>query len=301
MNKFLDLVKSLNLSYIYLKNGITIESNANISLNNITIDSDLVVIHDIDDDTKVDININPNVNVKILELFKVDKLSKNINVSKNINGKENSRLDLTTLTYDELEEKDTFSINFNLNTNLYRNMVIESSKIVLLNKRFITSEVSNLHEEESNLSNYNVYINYTKDVQSVDIVVNHLFKDTVSQMRNYGISKYNSELILNTNGVIKNGAKRSNVNQKNTGLLVDIDSKITAKPLLQIDEYDCLASHGAGIGALDEDALYYLMTRGLSREESEKLIVGGFVAPILAKIDNDKIKERFENIILKYL
>ena len=301
MNDFLDLVKSLNSSFVYLKNGIITESNIDIPLSNINKDLDIVVIHDIDDDTNIEINVNDNINVKILELFKVNKLSKNINVTKTISSKENSKLYITTISYDELEEKDKFDINFYFLTNLYKNAVIETSKIVLLNHRFNTSEVSNLNEEESNLTNYNVYINYTHDVQNVDIVVNHLFKDTVSQMRNYGISKYNSELILNTNGVIKNGAKRSNVNQKNTGLLVDLDSKITAMPLLQIDEYDCLASHGAGIGALDEDALYYLMTRGLSREESEKLIVGGFVNPILEKIGNKDLKEKVENIVSKYL
>ena len=102
------------------------------------------------------------------------------------------------------------------------------------------------------------------------------------------------------------------MNQKSKGILLSKESAISANPLLQIDEYDCLASHGAGIGAIDEEDLFYLMSRGLTRSESEKLIIKGFINPIqenLKQFENvadkaNEIKEinnLFNELINKYL
>lgn len=302
MNEFLDLSKSLNLSYVYLHNGLIKETNVNnLKDLNITKDLNIVLIHDIDSDADINITLNDNLNLNVIELFKVNKLTKDITVNKNITLGANSHIELVTIEYDEAKELQEYNMVFNLNTKLYENSNLDSSKIVVFNSKYTTNELTDLIDENSILSNFNVFINYTNNKQLVNSKVSHLAKDTTSTMRNYGISKYKSELVLNTNGYIMNGAKRSNVSQKNTGLLVDLESKISASPWLQIDEYDCLASHGAGIGAIDEEAMYYLMSRGLTKTESEKLIVGGFVTPIYAKIENEKILEKVTNIVNKYL
>ena len=132
-------------------------------------------------------------------------------------------------------------------------------------------------------------------------MVSHENEDTVSIMRNYGIAKGDVTLNINTNGIVKRGAKRSNVSQKSKGILLDIGSKISANPWLQIDEFDCLASHGAGIGAISEEELYYLMSRGLTRQESERIIIDGFVSPIYKEIEDEDIKEEIIKTVKKYL
>ena len=69
-------------------------------------------------------------------------------------------------------------------------------------------------------------------------------------------------------------------------------------PNLFIDEYDVIAAHAASIGSISKDDLFYLMSRGLTLEEASKLIVLGFVQPLLDKIDNKElrkeIKQNFE-------
>ena len=102
---------------------------------------------------------------------------------------------------------------------------------------------------------------------------------------------------MDTAGYIKNGASKTNMLQKSKGIILDIDSKISASPELYIDEYDCMASHGASIGSIDEADIYYLMSRGLTRSDAEKLIVYGFFNPYLAFIKDENILAYIKKII----
>ena len=88
------------------------------------------------------------------------------------------------------------------------------------------------------------------------------------------------------------------IKQKTKGIIVDELSNIEADPALIIDENDVLASHGASIGAIDPEILYYLMSRGLTKEDAEKLVIEAYVSPYfkdysetnLGKYILDKIK-----------
>ena len=67
-------------------------------------------------------------------------------------------------------------------------------------------------------------------------------------------------------------------------------------PNLYIDEYDVMASHGVAMGSLNMDDLFYLMSRGLSKQEASQIVIMGFIEPILVAIDNEEItKEIREN------
>lgn len=68
-------------------------------------------------------------------------------------------------------------------------------------------------------------------------------------------------------------------------------------PSLQIEANDVKASHGATVGQIDEDQLFYLMARGLSREQSEQLIVNGFFEPLIDKIHDKEFREIFRDAI----
>ena len=72
-----------------------------------------------------------------------------------------------------------------------------------------------------------------------------------------------------------------------------MDSRLDANPLLLIDEYDVEASHGAAIGKIDEEQLYYLMSRGLTLKVAESLIISGFLSPVLNILSTDALKQDF--------
>ena len=62
-------------------------------------------------------------------------------------------------------------------------------------------------------------------------------------------------------------------------------------PNLYIDEYDVVANHSASIGSISKDDLFYLMSRGLTKEEATSLVVIGFIKPIIDNIQDDSLKE----------
>lgn len=80
-------------------------------------------------------------------------------------------------------------------------------------------------------------------------------------------------------------------------LLLSDNALANSIPALQIDANDVKASHGATIGQIDEEQLFYLMSRGLTRDEAEQLVVTGFFEPLIDKIVDNNFRERFRNVI----
>ncbi len=147
----------------------------------------------------------------------------------------------------------------------------------------------------------NSIINSTSLTQQYDYNVYHWYNDTTSNLINYAICKDSSELNINSNGIIKKGCAKSKLSQKSKGIILDLTSAISANPLLQIDEFDVEANHGASIGAIDDEDLYYLMSRGLTKTQSEQLIVTGYMNPIISKINDELIKNYIAHLIEKKL
>ena len=121
--------------------------------------------------------------------------------------------------------------------------------------------------------------------------VNHEIEKTYSDISNIGVSMNKSNINFDITGFIKKGMQKSNCRQLSRGVVMDNDSSVTAKPILLIDEFDCFASHGATIGKMSDEDLFYLMSRGLNKNEAFLLILGGIIKPFINKLPLDNIKE----------
>ena len=102
-------------------------------------------------------------------------------------------------------------------------------------------------------------------------------------------------LTLDNNATIKKGCRKSIVHQKAKGLNLSKDSTIKAQPNLYIDEFDVEASHSASVGNINKDELFYLMSRGLRESDARKIVVLGFINPLVDKI-SDSYSEEIQNI-----
>jgi len=71
-------------------------------------------------------------------------------------------------------------------------------------------------------------------------------------------------------------------------------SEFNAKPELEIYADDVKCSHGSTSGSIDENSIYYLMTRGISEMDAKQLLIKGFLADFLEKVKNQEIKMLFE-------
>ncbi len=94
------------------------------------------------------------------------------------------------------------------------------------------------------------------------------------------------------NGVVcvASGTVANNAIQNNKNLSLSRHAQVDTKPELQIYSDDVSCSHGAAIGTLDNKALFYLQSRGISREDGKKMLIGGFVNYIIERITNQEVR-----------
>ncbi len=90
---------------------------------------------------------------------------------------------------------------------------------------------------------------------------------------------------------VKDIAQKTNAYQLSKALLLSDSSEFNSKPELEIYADDVKCSHGATSGSVDEDSIYYLMTRGLSRKEAVKLLIDGFLNEVVDMIKSNSVKE----------
>lgn len=124
------------------------------------------------------------------------------------------------------------------------------------------------------------------DVLNYDILTYHNASDTVSNIINNGVCIKDGRIKFNVSSFVPSGSKNCDVSQSNK--IVNLtDNECVIKPNLYIDEFDVSASHSAWIGSVNEDSLFYLMSRGIDRDSATRLLVKGFLTGSL-DIDDDK-------------
>jgi Fe-S cluster assembly protein SufD len=142
-----------------------------------------------------------------------------------------------------------------------------------------------------------VAVSSDENKQNIDVLIIHQAPHTIGDMTNIGIANKKGRIVLNGVEKIEKGMKQANAFQTLKGIITSDQAIVEVNPILLIDEYDVKAGHGATIGKIEENQLYYLMSRGLTQRESERLIINGFLQPIIDEIDDEPLRERFVNLV----
>jgi Fe-S cluster assembly protein SufD len=130
-----------------------------------------------------------------------------------------------------------------------------------------------------------------------EIHIRHLAPRTIGSMDNFGVVKDQAKLYIDGIGTIEKGNYQSNNQQTNKILVFNSKCEAKANPYLYIDEYDVNAGHGAGVGKVDEEQLYYLQSRGLTKEEALHLITYGYFVPVLEFINNEEVRNQYQELL----
>ncbi len=125
-----------------------------------------------------------------------------------------------------------------------------------------------------------------------DINVYHDGKRSFSRTNMAGINLGNGNLSFLGSSYIKNGAKGSDTRQEGKITNLSTESKSEVSPALYIKENDVKASHGAALGAYNPNVIFYMMSRGLTLEQSKKLITFGTLIPIIDSLDDQELIEK---------
>lgn len=112
-----------------------------------------------------------------------------------------------------------------------------------------------------------------------------------------GVLLGKSTAVFNGKVYVRPDAQKTNAFQSNGNILVSDDATVNSKPELEIYADDVKCSHGSTTGQIDEDALYYLRTRGISEATARKMMVGAFAADVLNEMVNPVWRKYIEDVI----
>jgi Fe-S cluster assembly protein SufD len=128
-------------------------------------------------------------------------------------------------------------------------------------------------------------------------LVHHIEPNCESHQDYKGIFGDNSTGVFNGKVVVEKEAQKTNAFQANNNILVSDKSSINTKPQLEIFADDVKCSHGCTIGQLDEDALFYMKTRGIPEKEAKALLMYAFANNVLESVKIPEIKTRITKLI----
>src|SRR3989344_4146291 len=149
----------------------------------------------------------------------------------------------------------------------------------------------------SQCSNLGVFLGRGKEHIDFATNMHHNVENTTNDVLVDGILKDESSSVYRGLIKIEKEAQKTNSYLANHILKMGEKTLANSIPSLKIDANDVKASHGATVGQIDEEHLFYLMARGLSRQDAEKLIVEGFFEPVIQKIPFEELREKIRGMV----
>ncbi|SIT91442.1 Fe-S cluster assembly protein SufD [Edaphobacillus lindanitolerans] len=178
-----------------------------------------------------------------------------------------------------------------------RDTVIEWSLGMMNDCDSIYENVTHLVGNGSRSEAKSVLVGRGRQKQNITTKIIHWGMDSEGHILQHGVMKDEASTIFNGIGKIEHGATRSNAEQESRVLMLSEKARGDANPILLIDEDDVTAGHAASVGRVDELQLYYLMSRGIAKAEAERLIVRGFLAPVVTQLPIEGVKKQLTEVI----
>ena len=248
--------------------------------------------------------------------------SKNINLRLDFELEQNSSLKLIDFFRDD-SEKNFMNIfyNFNLNRDaILKNYKIDKSlnknlkysfnnidqKQNSISETFVFSAGSDYFKNEINCNLKGEYSSaFINGIFSLDdnkqheirTTINHLVENTKSYQLIKSVLGKNTKSAYQGRIYVDSKAQKTDGYQLSKAILLDETSEFNAKPELEIYADDVKCSHGSASGSLDDNSIFYLMSRGLNYKQAKGLLINGFLLDVIEKITDAEIKDLLKKMI----
>jgi Fe-S cluster assembly protein SufD len=286
---------NLNASFLTEKVVLKIKPNGSINepINFVNIISDDNCISN----TQFNIDVFENSKLHIRQYFLGSSNSKDgfINHRNEVTMKINSSL--TIDKFQDLNQNFNFCNEFidqNQDSKFIMN-TFSASGLILRNDVFNNVNGKNCHSELNG-----VFAPVEKQHFDNHTTINHFVADCKSFENYKGVIKGSGIGVFNGKVIVHQDAQKIEAFQKNNNILLDDESKIYSKPELEIYADDVRCSHGSTTGRFDEEALFYLRSRGISVKKSLELMTLGFINEVIEKSNDLQYKEFILKRLLKY-
>lgn len=132
-------------------------------------------------------------------------------------------------------------------------------------------------------------------------VIDHKKPQGRSRQLYKGVLDGKSTAVFNGKVFVRREAAKTDASQTNKNILLSEKATVDTKPQLEIDTDDVKCTHGAAVGQLDEDQLFYLRSRGLDREEAQNILTRGFATDVIERIEDETIRARLTELVWDWL
>jgi Fe-S cluster assembly protein SufD len=131
--------------------------------------------------------------------------------------------------------------------------------------------------------------------------IEHVAPGSTSREHYKGIISGRARAVFNGQVYVHPHAQKTDAQQSNDNLLLSREAEVDTKPQLEIYADDVKCAHGATVGQLDENMVYYLRSRGIDDNSARGLLTYGFAQQVLESMQNNAVRERLHEVLLRYL
>jgi Fe-S cluster assembly protein SufD len=178
------------------------------------------------------------------------------------------------------------SSNFLINT-------ITTGGLLTRNGLNVIVEGENCHTEMNG-----AYLGTEKQHIDNHTIIDQLYSNCTSSESYKGVMDGKSVGVFNGKVIVRQDAQKIEAYQSNKNILLSKTASVNSKPELEIYADDVRCSHGSTIGELDQEAIFYLRTRGVSVASAKQLLVSGFIGDVLNKVKNEALRANIDQLFL---
>jgi len=242
---------------------------------------------------RLDFELDKDSSLRIIDLFN-DTSEKNfLNIFYNFELKENSVL--KNYKVDKFKNKN---IKYSFN-NIEQNKNSNSETFILSSgSNFVKNEINcNLKGEHSSAFVNGIFSLDGNQHHEIRTIINHLTENTKSYQLIKSVLDQKSKAVYQGKIFVNSEAQKTDGYQLSKAILLNKESEFNAKPELEIYADDVKCSHGSASGSLNDESIFYLMSRGLNYQQSRELLINGFLLDVVEKITDPEIKNLIKNMI----
>ena len=296
--KFKDDIENNN-SLESLNNAFTNKYYKIVIKDNYSLKKPLIVYHTTNNtieskniNLKLEFILEQNSSLRLIDVFNDSSKNNFINIFYNFDLKKNAIL--KNYKIDKLQNKN---VRYSFNNIEQDTNSISETFIFSSGSNFSKNEINcNLRGEHSSGFINGVFSLNNNQHHEIRTIINHLVENTKSYQLVKSVLGKNTKAAYQGKIFVNSKAQKTDGYQLSKAILLDETSEFNAKPELEIYADDVKCSHGSASGNLDENSIFYLMSRGLNYQQSKNLLINGFLLDVVEKITDSEIKNLIKNM-----
>ena len=295
-----DILFDYNNSLIDLNSAFTHKVFKILVKKNYSLNKPLIIYHSTNEKTnstninlRLDFDLGENSHLKLIDYFSNNTAKNFINIFYNFNLKKDS-----ILKNYKIDKFRNNNLRYSFNNIEQGGNSVSETFILSAGSDYFKNEINcNLNGEYSSAFINGIFSLKENQQHEIRTTINHLVENTKSYQLIKSVLGKNSKSAYQGRIFVNSKAQKTDGYQLSKAILLDETSEFNAKPELEIYADDVKCSHGSASGSLNEDSIFYLMSRGLNYQQSKELLINGFLLDVVEKITDSEIRNLIKNII----